>query len=144
MMGLDDLIPQTRSITAGGKTVVVQVLRVRQYPGFIRAIDKVWGLVLGGNYLGAIAHYPDDMIAAVAAATDLEAAWLAELQGLEFLRLAEAVIEINLDFFARAVFPAARKLGKTLQKAMTSLALSPASSSADTDTATSSSSPLPN
>lgn len=144
MSGLDDLIPQTRSLTVSGRDIVVQVLRVRQYPAFTRAVAKPYDLIVAGQYMAALTEYPDDTIGAIAAATDLEPAFLAELDGHEFLQLAEAVLGLNLDFFARAVFPAALKLAQTMRAAMTSFALSPASSSEATAMATSSSSPLPN
>lgn len=145
MMGLDDLIPATRSVSAGGKTVVVQVLRVRQYAAFTKAIEKPYPLILAGDYLAAVSECPDEVIAAVCAATDLDRAFVAELDGHAFLQLAAAVMELNLDFFARAVLPTARKTAASITAAMTGFSrFLPDSSEPDTAMPPSSSSPLRN
>lgn len=145
MSDLDDLIPQTRSVTVGGKTVVVQVLRIRQYSDFTKATAKPWALIVTGEYLAAITEFPDEVIASICAATDLDPAFVRELDGHAFLQLASAVLELNLDFFARAVFPTARNLAQVVGRAMrTSGELSPDLSAPDTGTATSSATPLPN
>lgn len=118
MSGMDDLMPQTRQVAAGGRDLAVRVLRVRQYSAFTKAVAKPWPLIVAGEYLAAVTEYPDEVIAAVCAATDLEPAFVSELDGYEFLQLAAAVLELNLDFFARAALPAARKMAKAVSAAM--------------------------
>lgn len=144
MSGLDDLIPASRTVTVGGRDVVVEVLRMRQIPGFTRAIAKPWPLIATGDYLAVVVEFQDEVVEAVKVVTGLETAFLQDLHPDEFMALAEAVFEVNLDFFARAVFPAAKRLGVTLRTAMLNSASSPDSSPLDTATPTSSTSPLPN
>lgn len=145
MSGLDDLIPASREVSVGGKTIVVRVLRVRQYSVFTRQIAKPFPLIVMGEFLAAITEFPDEIMGAVCAATDLAPAFVAELDGHEFLRLADAVLELNLDFFARAVLPATTKMARTAATLMTAFSgFSPDSSVPDTATTTSLSSALPN
>ena len=143
MIGMDDLIPPTRTVLVGGREVAVEVLRMRQLPGFGKAIAEPFPAIVAGDYLTVVLQWPDQVTEALAIATGLDKAFLGNLRPDEFLNLASAVFEVNLDFFARAVFPAATAMGMAMKKAMLSN-LPPASSSSDTATPTSSTSPLPN
>lgn len=139
MSGLDDLIPPSRHLVIGGREIEVEVLRMRQIPAFTRAVASPWPLIVSGDYLAVIVEFHDDALEAVRIATGLEAGFLDDLRPDEFLQLVSAVFEVNLDFFARAVFPAAKTLGQNLTKAMTSASL-PDSSPPDTATPISSTS----
>ena len=143
MTGMDDLIPPTRTIAVGGRDVVVEVLRMRQLPGFGRAIAEPFQSIVAGDYLTVVMQWPDQVTEALGVATGLDKAFLGNLRPDEFLNLASAVFEVNLDFFARAVFPAATAMGLAMKKAMLSTS-QPALSGSDTATTTSSTSPLPN
>lgn len=143
MTGMDDLVPPTRTVQVGGRDVVVDVLRMRQLPGFGRAIAEPLSSIVAGDYLTVVMQWPDQVTEALVIATGLDKDFLGNLRPDEFLNLASVVFEVNLDFFARAVLPAATAMGLTLRKAMLSN-LPPASSSSDTATPTSSTSPLPN
>lgn len=143
VMGLDELVPPTRTVSVGGRDVVVEVLRMRQIPSFGKAIAEPFGAIVAGEYLTVVMQWPDQVTDAVAIATGLDKAFLGNLRPDEFLNLASAVFEVNLDFFARAVLPAATAMGVTLRTAMLSNSL-PASSNSDTATTTSLTSPSPN
>lgn len=143
MTDLDKLIPATRTVHVGGVDVVVEVLRMRQLPGFGKAIAEPLSSIVAGDYLTVVMQWPDQVSEAVAIATGLDKAFLGNLRPDEFLNLASAVFEVNLDFFARAVFPAATAMGLTIRKAMLSTS-QPGLSNSDTATPTSSTSPLPN
>lgn len=123
MSAIDTLVPPVRRLQVGGREVVVEVLRMRQIPEFSRAIAAPWSAIVDGDYLLAIVECPDEVMQAITVATGLEAAFLADLRPDEFLALASAVFEVNLDFFARAVLPAARAMGAGMTKAMTSASL---------------------
>jgi hypothetical protein len=133
---LDVLVPPVRQVMAGGRQIEVGVLRMRQVPGFAKAVANPWPLIVSGDYLAVIVEFTTETMQAVQIATGLEQAFLNDLRPDEFLDLASAVFEVNLDFFARAVLPAAQNLGAQMQKAMTS-ASSPASSHPGTATQTS-------
>ena len=137
MSGYDDLIPSSRMVRVAGCEVEVGVLRMRQLPAFSRAIARPFPLIVAGDYLAVIVEFADDVVAAVSIATGKEAKFLNDLLPHEFLELAKAVFEVNLDFFARAVLPAARDTMAAIRQAMTHSTLPPDSSAADTATATS-------
>ena len=143
MTGLDDLIPPTRTIEVGGREVVVEVLRMLQIPGFGRAIAEPLSSIVAGDYLTVVMQWPDQVTEALVIATGLDKEFLGNLRPNEFLNLASVVFEVNLDFFARAVLPAATAMGLTMRKAMLSNS-PPALSGSDTATPTSSTSPSPN
>lgn len=143
MMGLDDLIPPTRTVSVGGREVLVEVLRMRQIPAFGKAIADPLSSIVLGDYLVCIMQWPDQITEALAIATGLDRTFLGNLLPNEYLHLATAVFEVNLDFFARAVLPAATAMGTTVRKAMLSTSQL-GSSSSDIATPTSSTSPLPN
>lgn len=141
MMDFGDLVPPARTITVGGRQVQVTTLRMRQLSQFQAAIAPIWASLIVGDYLTAIAQHEANVIEAVRVATDLEAAFLADLRPDEFLLLTEAVIEVNLDFFARAAIPATIRIGEMLRRTLAQLSESPPSLSAsDTATPTSSTS----
>lgn len=136
MTALDTLVPLVRRLQVGGQEVAVEVLRMRQIPEFSRAIAAPWSAIVAGDYLTVIVEFPEDTMKAVAIATGQDGEFLADLRPDEFLALATAVFEVNLDFFARAVLPAARAMGAGMTKAMT-FASSPGSSPPGTATRTS-------
>jgi len=154
MSDMDDLIPQTRKVkilrldaageVAERREVVVMPLRMRQYPGFTKAIAKPYTLILQGMFLGAITEFYDDVMGAVSIATELDKDLLGELFGDGYMKLATAVLELNQDFLRAAVLPEARKAAELLERMLDISAPSPASSAPDTGTTTSSTSPLPN
>ena len=137
-MSLEALFPEARRLTVGGRAVEISPLKMRQVPVFLRSIAKPWALVMAEEYLAAIMEFPDEIRQAVSAATDLEDAFLSDLRADEFLDLAAAVLEVNLDFFARMILPKTNALAKNIQKIgqMTTSSSSPASSPQDTATTT--------
>jgi hypothetical protein len=136
MMGMDDLIPPTRTVAVGGRDVLVEVLRMRQLPGFGKAIAEPLQAIVQGDYLTVIMQWPEQVTEALAIATGLDRAFLSNLRPDEFVQLATAVFEVNLDFFARAVLPAATAMGATVRAAMLSTS-QPGSSGSGTATPTS-------
>lgn len=145
MNGLDDLIPQGRHLSVGGREVHVLPLKMRQVPGFLKAIANPWTAIVTEQYLAAVMEWPDELTEAVSIATGLEATFLQDLTPDDFLRLGTAVFEVNLDFFAKAVLPQTAAMGKAMQQAFLKPSASqPGSSKPDTATRTSSTTPLPN
>lgn len=104
-MTLETYVPQPVTVTAGGESVEVGLLRVRQIPAFARAVAPVLGALASGDLVGAAAEHFDDVVLAVSVATGKTPEWLGELDADEFLRLASAVVEVNGDFFARRLAP---------------------------------------
>ena len=110
-MSLETFTPKDLAVEAGGKRLSIVPLRVRDLAGFARAIDPAMPLILAERYQAAVAHHGPAMIAAVAIGAHQDEDWVADLPPDEFLRLAAAVLEVNLDFFARRVLPVASQIG---------------------------------
>jgi len=127
--GVDDLqqvIPETREVTVGGETVQVGALKMRQLS---RVARHASGLVKffkgeGIDFEGLLTEGAEDLIAALAAATDKPIEWIGELNLDETVRLTRTVVEVNADFFAQTVLPEieetaemAARLGRTSSSA---------------------------
>jgi hypothetical protein len=136
MTALDILVPPARRVTVGGREIDIEPLRMRHLPAFARAVAAPWPLIVAGEYLAVVVEHAESAYAAIGIASQTDRAFLEDLRPDEFLSLAAAVFEVNMDFFARAVLPAAAALGQGLTKTMTS-ASSPDSSLPGTATRTS-------
>ncbi|MGH8521943.1 MAG: hypothetical protein ACREU9_11115 [Gammaproteobacteria bacterium] len=95
-------------MVVGGKTLEVVPLTVGQLPAFARAIRSLAPALQGGeaDWLGLLAEHGESMIAAVGIATGLKHEDLAGLPPDEFVALAAALMEVNMDFFVRRLTPA--------------------------------------
>ena len=112
-MSLDSFVPDVKEIEIAGKAVKISPLKIRQIPGFSRAIGPVSTMLFGGDMMGAIAMHGEGLIKAVAIAIEQTEDWIGDLPPDEFLHLATAVVEVNGDFFVRRVRPA---LEETIEK----------------------------
>jgi len=140
MDDLDIFDPEPVNVTVGGATFPILPLKVRQLAAFTRAINPVLPLILAQDFRAATMTHCDDMQAAMVIATGRGAEEIGELYPDGFLRLVRAVMEVNLDFFARRVLPAWTGANAALAEQMTAAAgatSSRGSSGADTATPTS-------
>lgn len=118
-MGLDTYIPTPRDVVAGGKTLQITPLRVRQIPAFAAAVAPAAGLLMSGDVLKALAVHGDSMLQAVAVATGEPADWLGDLLPDDFIGLASVVVEVNADFFVQRLAPAIEAATAQLQRTLT-------------------------
>ncbi len=137
-MALEDYLDEPLPVDVGGRTIEVRAVRVRQIKAFMAAIAPVWA------YIGATAaeetpadpmlfmvmHHPDDVIAFVAAGTGVDREFLADLRTDELTLLAEAVLTVNMGFFAQRLIPAAKRARETVAAQLRGTALSPTSPAA--------------
>jgi hypothetical protein len=100
-LGLD-----AREVFAGGRTLTVRPLSLRQIPGVARALRPLAPVLAAGLDLLSLAEHLDDVVAALAAATGEPPDWLWGIAPEELLALAGAVVEVNADFFSRRLAPA--------------------------------------
>lgn len=128
---LDTLYPQPRRIAAGGETIDVLPLKVRQIPAFSRAIAPSLQALAANNWVGALALHGEALIEACAAATGRSSEWLGELDPDEFLALVTAVLEVNGDFFVRRLLPAIEQAAASLTRILGAMP-SPGSAQAGT------------
>lgn len=115
MSELDSLVPQAIELVVGGEPLAIQPLKVGQLPGFVRAISPVLQPLMGGSgmnstgsgidWLTLLGTHGDDLLAAVAIAVGKPRAWVDDLAADEAILVAAKVIEVNADFFTRAVLP---------------------------------------
>jgi hypothetical protein len=113
------LCPEPRRVAAGGRTIEVTPIRVRELAAFARAVEPLaQALAQGPDLPRLLAEHTGAVIEAVAVGARVEAAWIEELGLDELIDLAEAVIEVNVDFFAHRLAPrlirVAARVGETV------------------------------
>lgn len=141
---LDILPPSPVAVTIGGRSFAVLPLRLRDWPPMIAATEGAWDDLLSGAPARMIAQEAR-VRAAIAVATGADADWLADLYPAQVLRLFRVIVEVNRDFFGRAVMPEMVALMRGFVPAAPAAAATPAvgpasspgSSPADTATTTS-------
>lgn len=117
---LEALAPIPKRVTIAGRGIELLPLRIRQLPAFSRAVSKVGPLLAEGRLMEALAADGEGVIEAIAIAADVDREWLDGLYPDDFLDLAAAVVEVNLDFFGQRLRPALEAAQERLAKAMIS------------------------
>lgn len=103
---LEAISPKTIPVTLASGDVLVLPIKVKQLPAFTKAIvPLIANLVAGDSPLLMIADRAEDVIAAVAVGTGMDVDAINALDVDDLVKLASAVIEVNLDFFMRKVLP---------------------------------------
>jgi hypothetical protein len=108
MSDLDTLFPEPIRVRVGGDEIAVTELTVAQLPHFVRALGPLAG-AFGGQagaiepqaIASAIAQHLDALPDLVAVVTGRDSDWARKLTASDLMRLIEAVIEANADFFPR-------------------------------------------
>jgi hypothetical protein len=115
---LDDFVPEARTVKTRDGDVAVLPLRMRQLPGFTRAVTPVAPYLLADQMMLAVQNHYDSLREAVVIATNTAPDWLDELWPDDFIAIAAAVVEVNADFFARRVLPAIRTASEAVTRAI--------------------------
>ena len=105
MSDLETLIPQAVELVIDGEPLAIKPLKVGQMPAFLRAITPVMQQI-GGNgidWLALFGERGDDLLTAVSIAVGKPRAWVDALDADQAILLAAKVLEVNADFFTRAV-----------------------------------------
>lgn len=102
------LTPVGVEVTAGGETIMVTPIKVKELNAFLAAIQPVLGDLTQKeiDVMALMLKSPDSVIKATAIGCRKPLDWVDELDIDELARLALAVIEVNTDFFIRKVLPA--------------------------------------
>lgn len=140
-MSLETFAPTPRSVRIDGRTIDVLPIKVGRVPAFARAIQPVWHLLLAEQYWQVATEHYEAARLAISIGTGIPEADLDEIYPDDFLSLAGAVFEANLDFFVSRGLPAVRALLETRMRVYQRLAgptPSPTSPSADTASPTAS------
>lgn len=123
------------TVTVAGESIEVRPFKVRQLPAVMQAGQPFFTAARTGtlDVMGLLGEHPAAVVDCTAVALGRPREWVEELDVDDLVRLAGAVVRVNLDFFVRRVLPAidlesarlARQAGPT-----------PSSASSPTGTAT--------
>ena len=107
-------------VEIAGERIDLSPLKVGEVPAFARAMQPiVASLSASPDWLAMLAEHGEAVIAAVAIATRRPVDWVADLDLVDAVHLAEAVFGLNADFFIRRLLPsvtqAAARIGQTLE-----------------------------
>ena len=113
------LPPVPVMLVIGGERLELTPLKVGDVPAFARAVQPVAAsLSASPDWLALLALHGEAVIDAVAIASRRPPEWVSGLALDDAVRLAEAVFEVNADFFIQRVLPsltdAATRVSQTL------------------------------
>ena len=113
------LPPVPVTLVIGGERLELTPLKVGDVPAFARAVQPVAAsLSASPDWLALLAEHGEAVIDAVAIASRRPPEWVTNLALDDAVRLAEAVFEVNADFFIQRVLPslteAATRINQTL------------------------------
>ena len=114
------LPPVPVTLVIGGERLDLTPLKVGDVPAFARALQPVVAsLSASPDWLALLAEHGEAVIDAVAIASRRPPEWVTNLALDDAVRLAEAVFEVNADFFIQRVLPslteAATRVSQTLR-----------------------------
>lgn len=87
------------------RALAIDPVRVRDLPAFLAAIEPIARELAAGDILAALAKHADNVITATAIGAGVERAWLEAQTPDVLIDLAARVLEVNADFFFKAVLP---------------------------------------
>ena len=100
------LPPVPTTVEIGGERLDITPLKVGEIPLFARAVQPVAeNLSASPDWLALLAWQGEAIIDALSIAARRPRDWVANLDPDEAVRLAEAVFEVNADFFIRRLRP---------------------------------------
>lgn len=113
---LTDLYPAAKTATIAGRTIEIKRCTLAQGARIVELGFPLWAsLGESGDYWKLFDERPDEVAALIAAATGLDAAWIAGLEQIDRADLAAAWLEANADFFVRRLLPTMRRMGMAMQ-----------------------------
>ena len=100
------LPPAPVTLVIGSERLELTPLKVGDVPAFARAVQPVAAsLSASPDWLALLAEHGEAVIDAVAIASRRPPEWVTNLALDDAVRLAEAVFEVNADFFIQRVLP---------------------------------------
>ena len=114
------LPPVPVTLVIGGERLELTPLKVGDVPAFARAIQPAAAsLSASPDWLELLVLHGEAVVEAVAIASRRPPEWVRDLELDDAVRLAEAVFEVNADFFIQRLLPsvmrAAARIGQTLE-----------------------------
>lgn len=102
---LKKLVADPVAVAVAGDTLALVPVRLGQIPALLRAVAPIASEVSAGDVAAALVRNPDALLDVMAVLTGKPRAWLDALALDEAVDLASAALEVNADFFVRAVMP---------------------------------------
>ncbi len=109
MKTLEKIVPAPIRIDIADERLSLTPIKTRELPAMMRAIAPILAEIQGGDILGALATNADSMVDAVSIGSRKSREWVDELDLDDLVAVAGAVLEVNADFFVRAVLPVLTK-----------------------------------
>ena len=109
MKTLEKIVPTPIRIDVADERLSLTPIKTRELPAMMRAIAPILAEIQGGDILGALAKNADSMVDAVSIGSRKPREWVDELDLDDLVAVAGAVLEVNADFFVRAVLPGLTK-----------------------------------
>jgi hypothetical protein len=119
-MAMDDqtlaaLPPVPHTLEIAGETLELTPLKIGELPAFVRAIHPfAQHIGVEVDWLALFGERGEDVVVALAVAARRPREWVAQLSLDVAIQLAEAVFEVNADFFIRQVTPALLRLAERI------------------------------
>jgi len=104
---LEKIAPVPITITVAGESLTISPIKTRELPRMLKAVKPIAAEIQAGDIAGALLANADCLVEAVAIGARKPRAWVDELELDDLVQLASAVLEVNGDFFVRAVLPGA-------------------------------------
>lgn len=123
---IDTLPIASHVLTVAGTTVEITPLRVGELPQFLATVQPIAEVFSEDpDWLSLLAVHGRALLKAIALAARSDLVWVESLQLDDAVRLAEAVFEVNADFFVRRVAPALQQAARKVRSVTTSLGTTP-------------------
>lgn len=107
METLEKIAPVPVTITVAGESLTISPIKTRELPRMLKAVKPIAAEIQAEDVAGALLANADCLVEAVAIGARKPRAWVDELDLDDLVLLASAVLEVNGDFFVRAVLPGA-------------------------------------
>lgn len=98
--------PKPVTITINDREITVTLVKVKNLPEFIRAVEPIAQNLASGDFMAALSLHAENFIEATALGADVERQWLDTQEIDSLFELAGAVLAVNADFFVQRLTPA--------------------------------------
>ncbi|NDP58003.1 MAG: hypothetical protein GZ090_01410 [Oxalobacteraceae bacterium] len=102
------VIPEYQSIFIAGQEVIIRQIRIGQLPAVLRAVQPLSHMLIQADALdikSMLMLYADDCLTLLQVLAGRPREWVDALEVDDAITLFSALLEANLDFFARRVLP---------------------------------------